>query len=62
MVAERVRRSVSRSVNTPDGQYVTASAGCSEYITGESGTFVVQRADKALYKAKQSGRNRVCAE
>ena len=60
MVAERIRRSVPEDVHTPDGKYVTASAGCSEYIQGEAGALVVQRADKALYMAKQAGRNRVC--
>ena len=61
MVAERMRRGVLKSVQTPDGKRVTTSAGCSEYAPGEAATFVVQRADKALYMAKESGRNRVCA-
>jgi len=60
-VAERIRRGVLEGVFTPDGNYVTISAGCSEHIRGESGEFTVQRADTALYEAKGSGRNRVCS-
>jgi len=60
MVAERIRISVSRNVRTPDGKSLTLSAGCSEHMPGEAGASLVQRTDKALYQAKQSGRNRIC--
>ena len=60
-VAERMRRGVVKDVQLPDGKRVTISAGCSECIVGESGAAVVQRADMALYAAKNSGRNRVCS-
>jgi len=60
-VAERIRRGVAKDVQLPDGKRVTISAGCSECIMGESGAALVQRADMALYAAKNSGRNRVCA-
>ena len=60
-VAERARRRVLKAVHTPDGKCVTISAGCSEYAPGEAAMLVVQRADTALYEAKESGRNRVCA-
>ena len=59
-VAERIRHLVSTDVRMPDGKNITISAGCSEYGIGESGVPVIQRADQALYAAKESGRNRVC--
>ncbi|MDR0466438.1 MAG: GGDEF domain-containing protein [Deltaproteobacteria bacterium] len=60
-IAERMRREVLENVGTSDGNAVTISAGCSEYIQGESGASTVHRADKALYEAKKTGRNRVCS-
>jgi diguanylate cyclase (GGDEF)-like protein/PAS domain S-box-containing protein len=59
-VAERMRERVRERVRLPDGRHITVSAGCSEYADGESGAFVLQRADDALYAAKNSGRDRVC--
>ncbi|MDR3448225.1 MAG: GGDEF domain-containing protein [Alphaproteobacteria bacterium] len=41
---------------------VTISVGAAEYKAGEDGDTLIARADGALYKAKQDGRNRVvCA-
>ena len=37
---------------------VTISLGISEYKTGDNEKTLLQKADKALYKAKESGRNR----
>lgn len=38
---------------------VTISLGVARYVSGESGTSFIERADKALYAAKQGGRNQV---
>lgn len=44
---------------TPDGQ--TCSAGLARWVAGESVDDLVARADKALYEAKESGRDRLVA-
>ncbi|MCP4445597.1 MAG: diguanylate cyclase [Myxococcales bacterium] len=44
----------------PDGYAVTASIGVSVYETGDSFEVLFERADRALYRAKADGRNRVC--
>ncbi|MGA3248828.1 MAG: bifunctional diguanylate cyclase/phosphodiesterase, partial [Paraburkholderia sp.] len=59
-LAERLRSAIS-GIERPDG-YVTASFGVAEHRVGESIMALLDRADEALLRAKQSGRNRVCAE
>ncbi len=60
--AERLRRSIAEhDVPTPAGPIrVTASIGFSSLIPGEDRIEpALARADAALYRAKQGGRNRV---
>lgn len=59
-VAERLRGAIA-AIERPDG-YLTASFGVAEHRVGESIMVLLDRADEALLRAKQSGRNRVCAE
>jgi diguanylate cyclase (GGDEF)-like protein/PAS domain S-box-containing protein len=55
---ERVRESVAQNAFTEHQLTVTLSSGIASY--GEpSGTRLLDRADKAMYQAKQAGRNRV---
>lgn len=63
VTAERIRQCVERlPFNTPDGAIpVTVSIGVAEYRPGESSRSLLDRADKALYEAKDSGRNCVVA-
>ena len=59
--ADRMRRMVE-SLAFPglDPAFrVTASAGVAEHEAGEDWQTTVQRADEALYRAKQGGRNRI---
>jgi len=58
---ERVRSHIESMVVLGDHAAVniTLSAGVAEHSTGESGTVTLQRADTALYRAKDEGRNRV---
>ncbi len=62
-VAERMREMVENSViRLPDGQetQVTISIGLAPFVADCRNQACLKAADKALYKAKHSGRNRVC--
>ena len=61
-VAERARRRLeTASIVTPDGQQipVTASFGVAQLDPQETLEQLIDRADRAMYSAKSSGRNRV---
>jgi diguanylate cyclase (GGDEF)-like protein len=61
-VAERMRGSVADSpVEAPAGRLLaTLSVGVAQWRRGETLEQIFDRADAAMYAAKQSGRNRVC--
>ncbi|SDE17564.1 GGDEF domain-containing protein [Limimaricola pyoseonensis] len=60
-LAERVRHCFETRLRLPDGSApVTVSLGCAELLPGEETLeAALSRADAALYRAKQAGRNRV---
>lgn len=58
-LAERIRQAVEAA--NIEGLAITLSIGVAEYVRGESMESLMARADAALYQAKQSGRNQVCA-
>ena len=62
-IAERWRLLVEQSVLTDlDSLRVTISIGASQIRAGDTVDSVLHRADTNLYRAKQSGKNRVCID
>ena len=57
-LADKLRKAVEETDFTPV-EKVTVSIGVAEYSRGETIAHFINRADEALYKAKQTGRNRV---
>jgi len=64
VVSQRIRRAIKEIVFSPETRSeisITVSIGMTAYISPEDITAFVQRADKALYKSKSAGRDRVSA-
>ncbi len=57
--AERLRQQVAGAHIVP-GHTLTISLGVVEYAPGQSTTQLYELVDRALYRAKETGRNRVC--
>jgi diguanylate cyclase (GGDEF)-like protein len=59
-VSERIRlKFESVGESDPRMTGITVSVGVAQYIPGETADSFIERADKALYKAKNNGKNRV---
>ncbi len=63
-IGERFRREIEKTKFQCGDEYIaiTVSLGISQYRASESREKWIDRADKAMYKAKQLGRNRACTE
>jgi diguanylate cyclase (GGDEF)-like protein len=62
LVAERIREAIAKQVFQPfeDSRiHLTISIGVTQYLRGERVSVFVDRADRAMYRSKQTGRNRV---
>ena len=62
IIAEHIRTTVKETPIDHAGQSIpiTVSLGVAEHRDEESNTLMFGRADQALYRAKESGRDRVC--
>ena len=63
VVGERMRQSIERLPLRWQGEvlHLTVSIGLAARRPGDDPARLLARADKALYRAKHEGRNRVCA-
>ncbi len=63
-IAEKIRRQAAEQPLPVDGQSlpVTLSIGIAALQPGDHLAALIGRADRALYRAKQAGRNQVCVE
>ncbi len=53
-------RELLNEVEHPTAGRITASLGAAQWRNGESADSWLARADAMMYRAKESGRNRVC--
>ena len=60
-IAEKVRSAIESS-NFGEVGRVTCSFGVTQFLSGDNIEIFLKRVDKALYKAKKEGRNRVVSE
>jgi len=64
-VAEKIRKRFEAEIFSPrpnEAAYKTVSIGVSQYEPGEESKSFIKRADKAMYMAKEQGKNRVFFE
>ncbi len=61
LFAERIRQAVQDDLRLTLPFFLTISIGLAQYQDNDTLEKLVDRADKALYQAKQTGRNRVVA-
>lgn len=61
-IADRIRHRIKNTSFTAEKLSITVSGGISNYRPGETVASMIDRADKRLYLAKQSGRDRIISQ
>lgn len=61
-VAEKIRKIIQNNLNTIENRTITISIGVCEVEADDIGDSLYKKVDQLLYKAKKSGKNRVCCE
>lgn len=60
LVAQRIRETVEDNFRSaPEFEKITVSIGVTQYTAGDSLTEFIRRADRAMYMAKEAGRNQI---
>lgn len=59
LIAQRIQENLVQMKNLPGGKRVTASLGVATALPGDSPMLLFERADRALYRSKEMGRNRL---
>lgn len=59
LAAERLRETTERQMVLPDDSHITVSIGLVKFNPEETRLQCIERADEALYTAKETGRNKV---
>ncbi|WP_259529966.1 GGDEF domain-containing protein [Shewanella baltica] len=54
---QNLRMTIKKELTTPDGKEITVSFGVAPWVPGTTTDTWLQRADEALYLAKQQGRD-----
>tara|TARA_R110001583_G_scaffold41891_1_gene133106 strand:- start:1113 stop:2087 length:975 start_codon:yes stop_codon:yes gene_type:complete len=54
---DNLRRAIKKELKTPDGEEITVSFGVASWRPGTTEATWLQRADEALYRAKEKGRD-----
>ncbi|MCA9580404.1 MAG: diguanylate cyclase [Myxococcales bacterium] len=62
VAADRLRGALEKGAQRPDGQSITISVGVAQFDGAESAEVLIDRVDRALYAAKDQGRNRVVVD
>jgi two-component system, cell cycle response regulator len=61
VIAENLRKRIE-NIDFDIVKHITCSFGVTQYLTKDNLESIINRADEAMYMAKESGRNRVCSK